>query len=66
LLASYLNGPSTWKHLREEAPKYAAEWSDVAMATRLATLYRELAGAHAESKVPQVTGAYQQAALEQS
>ena len=66
LLASYLNGPSTWKHLREEAPKYAAEWSDVAMATRLATLYRELAGVHAASKAPQATGAYQHAALEQS
>ncbi|EKE17713.1 MAG: hypothetical protein ACD_10C00309G0006, partial [uncultured bacterium] len=33
-----------WRHLREEAPVYAQEWSDGAMAARLANLYRSLAG----------------------
>jgi glycosyltransferase involved in cell wall biosynthesis len=64
MVAGYLNGPSTWKHLREDAPKFAAEWSDVAMATRLATLYRDLAGAQLEQKTSQVA-VYPQAALEQ-
>jgi hypothetical protein len=31
-----------WGHLREDAPVYAREWSDVAMAGRLAELYRQL------------------------
>lgn len=43
-LADFLNRPSAWRHLRREAPTYAAEWSDAAMAARLAVLYRELAG----------------------
>ena len=42
-LADLLNNPAFCKHLREEAPAYAAEWSDRAMARRLAHLYRELA-----------------------
>lgn len=42
--ADYLNRPSGWKHLRAEAPEYAAEWSDQAMARRLAVLYGELSG----------------------
>lgn len=41
-LADFLNRPSAWRHLREEAPIYAAEWSDAAMAERLAMLYREM------------------------
>ena len=35
-----------WHHLAEEAPVYAREWSDGAMAGRLASLYRDLAGCH--------------------
>jgi len=42
-LGNFLNQPTAWRHLREEAPVYAREWSDVAMAARLASLYRELA-----------------------
>ena len=44
-LGHYLNRPSAWSRLRQEAPVYAAEWSDAAMAARLAALYRQLAGA---------------------
>jgi len=44
MLGKFLNQTSAWRHLREEAPIYAREWSDVAMAGRLAELYRELAG----------------------
>ena len=44
-LADFLNRPSAWSHLRQEAPEYAKEWSDVAMAGRLAGLYQQLAGA---------------------
>ena len=36
--------PDAWRHLAEEAPVYAREWSDGAMAGRLANLYREMAG----------------------
>jgi 1,2-diacylglycerol 3-alpha-glucosyltransferase len=43
-LGNFLNQPSAWHHLRQEAPVYAQEWSDVAMAARLACLYREQAG----------------------
>lgn len=44
-LGQYLNRPSAWSHLRQDAPAYAAEWSDAAMAARLAALYRQLAEA---------------------
>jgi glycosyltransferase involved in cell wall biosynthesis len=44
VLADYLNHPTAWKHLYDEAPRYAREWSDVAMAERLATLYGDLCG----------------------
>jgi glycosyltransferase involved in cell wall biosynthesis len=43
-LGDFLNRPSAWRQLRAEAPGYAAEWSDAAMAARLATLYANLAG----------------------
>ncbi len=42
-LGHFLNRPGAWHYLREEAPVYAQEWSDVSMAARLASLYRELA-----------------------
>ncbi|MDP3439655.1 MAG: glycosyltransferase, partial [Azonexus sp.] len=42
-LGHFLNRPGASRHLREEAPVYAREWSDVSMAARLASLYRELA-----------------------
>ncbi len=38
-IGHFLNHPLAWRHLREEAPRYAAEWSDTAMAARLAILY---------------------------
>jgi glycosyltransferase involved in cell wall biosynthesis len=44
-LADFINRPSAWAHLQQEAPEYAKEWSDVAMAGRLAGLYQQLAGA---------------------
>ena len=42
-LGHFLSRPTAWRHLADEAPIYAQEWSDVAMAERLAGLYRELA-----------------------
>ena len=42
VMARVLNRPVAWGHLREDAPVYAREWSDVAMAGRLAELYRQL------------------------
>ena len=44
-VAHFLNRPSAWRHLREDAPVYAGEWSDTAMAARLAVCYRRWAGA---------------------
>ncbi|RIX43014.1 MAG: glycosyltransferase family 4 protein [Rhodocyclales bacterium GT-UBC] len=45
MLGHFLARPEAWRHLGEQAPAYAAEWSDSAMAARLASLYRQLAGA---------------------
>jgi glycosyltransferase involved in cell wall biosynthesis len=42
-LADYLNRPSNWAAMCSEALRYASEWSDVAMAGRLAALYQQLA-----------------------
>jgi len=42
-LGHFLNHPDAWRHLQAEAPIYAREWSDVAMAERLARLYGDLA-----------------------
>lgn len=44
VLGDFFNQPLAWKHLAEQAPAYAAEWSDAAMAARLAAVYRSLAG----------------------
>lgn len=44
LLGDFLNSPAAWRRLRNEAPDYAAEWSDTAMAARLAALYASLPG----------------------
>ena len=41
-LGHFLSRPTAWRHLANEAPIYAREWSDVAMAERLAALYRNL------------------------
>lgn len=41
-LGHFLSRPTAWRHLANEAPIYAREWSDVAMAERLAALYRDL------------------------
>jgi glycosyltransferase involved in cell wall biosynthesis len=40
-LAQYFSHPEGWDELREEARHYALEWSDGAMAARLADLYRQ-------------------------
>ncbi len=45
MLGHFLARPEAWRHLAEEAPIYARAWSDSAMAARLASLYRQLAGA---------------------
>ncbi|MDD2744055.1 MAG: glycosyltransferase [Rhodocyclaceae bacterium] len=44
-LADYLNRPANWAPMRSEALRYASEWSDIAMAERLAELYRQLISA---------------------
>ncbi len=44
MLGHFLSRPGAWRHLAAEAPDYAREWSDTAMAARLAAYYRELAG----------------------
>jgi len=51
-LGDFLNRPSAWHHLADEAPVFAGEWSDGAMAARLAWLYRELAGLKIASERP--------------
>lgn len=43
-LAGLLNDPAAWRRLRDAAPAYAGEWSDAALAARLAGLYATLAG----------------------
>ena len=52
MLGHFLNRSDAWRHLAEEAPAYAREWSDAAMAARLAGLYRELAGLKIASERP--------------
>lgn len=44
-IGHFLSRPTAWRHLADEAPAYAREWSDAAMAERLAALYRSLLGA---------------------
>ena len=51
-MADYFNRSDAWLHLPDEAAAYAREWSDTAMAARLAALYRQLAGSEAEQVVP--------------
>jgi len=51
-LGNVLKNPQAWQHLNDEAPIYAREWSDVAMAERLACLYRELAAIKTGQKAP--------------
>ncbi len=43
-LADFFNRPLAWRHLAAAAPAYVAEWSDAALAARLAGLYDTLAG----------------------
>ncbi len=52
VLGHFLSHSEAWRHLAAEAPDYAAEWSDVAMASRLAGLYRQLAGLKIASERP--------------
>ncbi len=51
-MADFILRPSLWGHLAGEAGRYAEEWSDTAMAARLAGLYRSLAGAEIASETP--------------
>jgi glycosyltransferase involved in cell wall biosynthesis len=51
-MADFILRPSVWGHLAGDARHYAEEWSDTAMAVRLAGLYRSLAGAEIASEVP--------------
>ena len=52
MLGHFLAQPEVWRHLKDEAPIYAREWSDVAMAERLARLYRQLADLKIGQKLP--------------
>ena len=51
-LGHFLNHPAAWRHLNDEAPIYAREWTDVAMAERLARLYGQLAGVKFAEETP--------------
>jgi glycosyltransferase involved in cell wall biosynthesis len=53
VLGHFLARPQAWRHLAEAAPVYAGEWSDVAMARRLAGLYLELSGGKLATAQPQ-------------
>ncbi len=52
MLGHFVDHPAAWRHLSDEAPLYAREWSDVAMAGRLAQLYRQLAGKSSAAPSP--------------
>ena len=51
MLGHFLNHGEAWQHLAAEAPGYAAEWSDEALAGRMADLYRQIVTAHVSSRV---------------
>ena len=51
-LAQVLNHPSAWQHLGDDAAQYAREWSDIAMAGRMAELYRRMATPEFASEQP--------------
>jgi len=55
-LGHFLNQPTIWRRLADEAPVYAREWSDTAMAGRLAGLYRELSGLKSASEETSTAG----------
>lgn len=46
IMGRILANPDAWGHLAAEARAYAAEWSDEAMAGRLAALYQQLLARH--------------------
>ena len=46
MLAHFFNHRPVWGHLQREARDYAQEWSDAAMAERLASLYRTVRREH--------------------
>ncbi len=50
-MGQILGHRKAWRHLADEAPGYAQEWSDVAMAERLAVLYRQVATAKMGQKI---------------
>lgn len=57
VLVNLLDDPAARQRLAEEAPRYAAEWSDTAMAARLMNLYRELASVTGDPEIPSVAAA---------
>lgn len=46
MLAHFFNHRPVWQHLSREARAYAGEWSDSAMAERMASLYRQVRREH--------------------
>ena len=56
MLGNFLQQPTLWRRLADEAPRYASEWSDTAMAGRLAGLYRELSGLKSASEGTSTAG----------
>ena len=56
MLGQLLQQPTPWRRLADEAPRYASEWSDTAMAGRLAGLYCELSGLKSASEGTSTAG----------
>jgi glycosyltransferase involved in cell wall biosynthesis len=57
VLGRILANPAAWGHLAGEARSLADEWSDVAMAARLAASYRQLVQSRGATQAPAVAGA---------
>ena len=57
VLGHVLGRPDGWRHLREEAPVYAREWSDAAMARRMVDLYRGLTASPGGAGAPRIVRA---------
>lgn len=51
-LTGLLRDPELRQHLSEEGRAYAAEWSDHALAGRMADLYQQVVAEHARQRVP--------------
>ena len=51
-LTQLLNDPDLRRHLSDEGRAYAAEWSEDALAGRLAELYRKIVARHLQQRLP--------------